>query len=295
MNCRIPRSVVLLLPALGFAWSALAQSTQHEIPYQGLLDLDGVPQTGNFDFVFELYDSETEGDCAVAPDNCLWNDEFPAVSIHRGRFSVLLGSNLALPDTVWQNDAVYLAIKVKQTADAEYTPLAGRKKIHAVPKAARAETAKNYHVTGDVVVEGAVRSNSIAPRYQDWNTAGYGDGGAAICNDDVGYQALMVTGNTSAGGVRKINLYDDVYVHGSQTVNGHSTTSGNMSVNGTLTVNGNVNRTGCHWIHFPYTHISSPERICPEGHFQAGAMTKYNGDYGADVYPGAIYCCKIGH
>lgn len=62
----------------------------------------------------------------------------------------------------------------------------------------------------------------IIPSYAAWSAAAVGtaNGGAAIVNDNTSYQALMVVGNTSAGGVHKLNLYDDVQIERNAVVKG---------------------------------------------------------------------------
>jgi hypothetical protein len=50
--------------------------------------------------------------------------------------------------------------------------------------------------------------------YANWDGDRVGNGGAAIVNDSGTYKSLMVVGNNSAGGVRKVNVYDDLSVNG---------------------------------------------------------------------------------
>ena len=64
-----------------------------------------------------------------------------------------------------------------------------------------------YHRPGYklTVSGGAIGGNySLLPNYAGWAAYGTGDGGAAIYNDNGGYQKLMIVGNNSAGGVRKV-------------------------------------------------------------------------------------------
>lgn len=75
----------------------------------------------------------------------------------------------------------------------------------------------------------------VVPGYTNWSTAGEGAGGAAIYNDSGTYKALMVVGNRSAGGTRKVQLYDDVTVNGSLRVGGNLQIDGDIS---NLTVSG---------------------------------------------------------
>lgn len=73
-------------------------------------------------------------------------------------------------------------------------------------------TVPGYKLT---VASGAVGGNyGLTPNYASWNAYGVGDGGAAIYNDNVSYQTLMLVGNNSAGGVRKVSVWDYLTVNG---------------------------------------------------------------------------------
>lgn len=56
--------------------------------------------------------------------------------------------------------------------------------------------------------------------YKNWDSGGFAStgGGAAIVNDNGSYKALMILGNSSGGGTRKIGLWDDVNVVGKLSV-----------------------------------------------------------------------------
>lgn len=75
----------------------------------------------------------------------------------------------------------------------------------------------NTVIATGVTVNGNLQSNYFFPAYSPW-VAPTTNGGAGIVNDNVGYKALMVVGNSSAGGQRKVNLYDDVRVEGTLSV-----------------------------------------------------------------------------
>jgi hypothetical protein len=76
-------------------------------------------------------------------------------------------------------------------------------------------------VTGTLSTSGALSPERINFPYAPWGAV-QGAGGASIVNENAGYKALMLAGNNAAGGVRKIQLYDDVYVEGELTVKGFS-------------------------------------------------------------------------
>jgi hypothetical protein len=80
-------------------------------------------------------------------------------------------------------------------------------------------TARNISSTTETT--SSIVATSFSPPYTSWATVGLGAGGAAIQNDNMSYKALMLVGNTSAGGARKIRMYDDVDVNGLFTTNGY--------------------------------------------------------------------------
>ena len=63
-------------------------------------------------------------------------------------------------------------------------------------------------------VIGAEANYGYTPHYQNWATYGTGDGGAAIYNDNNGYKTLMLVGNNSAGGQRRVSVWDSLMVNG---------------------------------------------------------------------------------
>ena len=72
---------------------------------------------------------------------------------------------------------------------------------------------------------------------------GWKDGATAttseISNDTDGFKKLMIVGNKSAGGVRKVGIWDHLDVHGSQIVTG-SLSVGSQIVTGSLSVGGDI-------------------------------------------------------
>ena len=57
------------------------------------------------------------------------------------------------------------------------------------------------------------------PNYAGWASSGTGAGGAAIYNDNGSYKSLMVVGNSSAGGLREVHVWDDLTVNNNLYVN----------------------------------------------------------------------------
>ena len=88
------------------------------------------------------------------------------------------------------------------------------------------------------VAGGSIAGNyGLTPRYASWNAYGTGDGGAAIYNsNEGGYQALMLVGNNSGGGVRRVKVWDELTVNGNSIVTGNHSVSGNANVTGTATI-----------------------------------------------------------
>jgi hypothetical protein len=78
--------------------------------------------------------------------------------------------------------------------------------IFITPKGVTGATGGKVTITG-----GIDGSYGFLPNYTAWSAYGTGDGGAAIYNDSGSYQALMMVGNNSAGGNRRIKIYDDLY------------------------------------------------------------------------------------
>ena len=85
----------------------------------------------------------------------------------------------------------------------------------------------NLAITGSVSAAASqINATAIIPSYQDWNSLGTGDGGAAIYNDNSNYEKLMIVGNTSAGGDRIIGMWDDVFIDNNLTVGDNLTVTG---------------------------------------------------------------------
>ncbi|MFH1810956.1 MAG: hypothetical protein ABIJ09_19605 [Pseudomonadota bacterium] len=118
----------------------LAQPTSLEqIPYQGHLEASGKAQDGSFDFRFEIVNAQ---------GTVQWFDTFSSVQVQRGAFGVKLGSGVAFPAGLWQQEELYLQIQVKPTGPGVFTSLQGRQQLLAVPYAQRSTEARDFQVTG---------------------------------------------------------------------------------------------------------------------------------------------------
>ncbi len=90
------------------------------IPFQGSLELDGSPVDGPTNLMVTLYDD------AVA-DNVLFSEPHSVMAV-AGKFSVVIGSQAALPDAVLNAAELFAGVAV------EGVTLAGRQKIHAAAR-----------------------------------------------------------------------------------------------------------------------------------------------------------------
>jgi hypothetical protein len=100
------------------------------INYQGKITTSGGALVDTaVQMIFTIYDDSTSG-------NIMWADTISSVSVEKGIFSVLLGSNNSIPDSVFDGNIRYLGTKVG--TDAEMTP---RKAMVSVAYAYRAGTA----------------------------------------------------------------------------------------------------------------------------------------------------------
>ncbi len=129
------------LPVLLLLLAATPALAAPELPYQGRLDQNGTPQSGLFDFRFQLFSTATGG-------TALWTGTHTGVTVVGGAFSVKLGSTAALPDSLLSLPQLFLEISVKRPADA-YTLLKGRQQLLHVPYAA--STAGSFRVNGTLV------------------------------------------------------------------------------------------------------------------------------------------------
>lgn len=117
--------VGITVAAVGAPWDT---PVPRLIPYRGVLENNGVPFDGTVGLFLELYGQESDG-------TSLWSDTFPTVPVSAGHFSVQIGAGLALPDTVFQTDTLFLQISVDGGL------LSGRQRILAMPFSVRSEQA----------------------------------------------------------------------------------------------------------------------------------------------------------
>jgi hypothetical protein len=117
------------------------------ISYQGRLTSDlGEPSNGSFDITFGIYAMPTGV-------SLLWSETHSGIAVSDGLFSVILGSQTALPDSIFSGHDRYLGITVG--ADPEISP---RTLFTSVPSAVYAR-----RVAGDIVTDdGILLINTLA-------------------------------------------------------------------------------------------------------------------------------------
>ncbi len=95
---------------------------------------------------------------------------------------------------------------------------------------------------GIEVASGFFRTGHVSfDRYTTWGTEFSGaGGGAGIINDNGTYQALMVVGNTSGGGTRQVQVWDDLEVKDDLTVDGNLTVNTDRTGGNGITIDGPV-------------------------------------------------------
>ena len=95
------------------------------IPWQGRLELDGVPYTGAVDLTFHLYDDPVGSTLS-------WSEDHLDVQVNDGVFSVVLGQSVAIPAQAFAAAELFVAV------DVEGTPLLGRQAIRPATFSVRA-------------------------------------------------------------------------------------------------------------------------------------------------------------
>jgi hypothetical protein len=212
------------------------------IGYQGTLELDGVAKNGLVSLELALYPEP--GATASIYRQCF------TPALVGGRFSVVLGptgvtggdgegcddTGVNLATVVNDANDLHVGVTVHDPVRGRVA-LSGRQRVLPVPYSFWATEAANFKVNNDLSVTGnaqvagalsadsltvakAVSARAYAPGYSSWAVLGTGEGGAGIYNDNNVYKALMVVGNNSGGGARRVGVWDDFTVNGTATVNG---------------------------------------------------------------------------
>jgi len=155
--------------------------------YQGRLNDGGVPATGKYDMVFNLYDDATNG--SVLGTFSI----FGAVPVTNGLFSVELNAYGEFGTNAFNGQARWLQIGVRTNNNNAMNPwinLAPRQAVNCTPQAMFAESAGNAKtaatvadgaITASKLASGAVQANNLAPGSLAWTNitgipAGFADG-----------------------------------------------------------------------------------------------------------------------
>ncbi|MFO0723832.1 MAG: hypothetical protein U1E65_08630 [Myxococcota bacterium] len=137
------RRARLLLPLLSLIVALPALAVPRTLPYQGILQRDGLAANSNYDLRFAIFrDAMTDASCLLGAslNGCgLWAEEQTNIRVSGGRFSVALGSATPLNVDAFRVNDPYLAIAVRPAAGGAYTLLAGRQRLGAAPFAIKSE------------------------------------------------------------------------------------------------------------------------------------------------------------
>jgi hypothetical protein len=134
----------------------------------------------------------------------------------------------------------------------------------------------NGNVTASSLSVSRLSAGYYTPPYASWTGTGadVGNGGAAIVNDNSGYRALMLVGNTADGGSRRqVKAFDDLTVVGRLTVTDKQchVVANSCQVSGSL------------------EYLDRQAMICPTDEVLQGLQT-FN--FGGGTVRIAITCCK---
>lgn len=153
-------SSLMLITALFFSVALQAESVGTSFTYQGELQQSGIPADGNFDFQFELYDTDSGGVALGAPV------ALESVSVQEGIFQVDLDFGLS-PFT---GDQLWLEIRINRTGVSGTIILEPRQKLTATPFAIRS-------LIAGAVPEGSITSQEIDTSSVQQRVAGVCSGG----------------------------------------------------------------------------------------------------------------------
>ncbi len=152
-------SLLLLLLALAAGPLALCSAHGASFTYQGRLNSDAGPASGNYDFSFTLYDAPAGG-AALGMFFLA-----PAVAVSNGLFTVLVNTNGEFGPTAFTGAPRWLEIGVRSNGLlANFTTLSPRQSLDVTPFAAFAFNAGTANVASlaNSVAPGAVGAAQIA-------------------------------------------------------------------------------------------------------------------------------------
>ncbi len=178
-------------------------SVPRVIPYQGVLEFNGVPYHGNMDIRFALFDDAVAGSAGTtdaqcqADANCLWSEEFSgdnAQQVFQGRFSSILGQTNPVTDTIYDAGTLFLGLQVRGPGDATWIALDNRQVITPVPFALWSTQSSNLNVAGNI------------------------NGASLTVTGDVNTTHLRATGDVFAGNTRTVNVRASQDISANRTI-----------------------------------------------------------------------------
>lgn len=224
--------LVILLVCLGLK----AEPVGTAFSYQGYLELNNVPASGDFDVLFRLYDAVEDG----SQLDSLSIDDLSVVD-------GLLAAELDFGDLPFSGEAVWLSISIRQVADPElpYQVLDPRQRLNTTPYAIQSSYVENgiwsvapqgiFYTGGTVAITAAnagqnlmnVQDNSFTTRFRI-----HGNGGASIgSNTQPSPAGLYVQGDADLAG--DLDVGEDLFVSGSpiQAMSSHGFVKAGATVN----------------------------------------------------------------
>lgn len=128
-------SFFVLVGAASFGFARVRTAESRTIPYQGVLERNGQPVTGEVDARFGLFNVANADTACVATNSCaLWSEE-QVIDVVDGRFSVMLGDAgpRRLTSAILQSPELFLGVAFKTDEDAAFTALSGTQEIVGAP------------------------------------------------------------------------------------------------------------------------------------------------------------------
>jgi hypothetical protein len=269
------------LAGLAFGVAAYARTPTNDpgvksstIPYQGFLELNGVPLNTPQNFAFALFDDATAGTMVWGPETHV------DVPVTAGAFVVNLGDTVDMGATALAGNRW-----VEVTVGGQ--PLMGRQMLGSAAFARRGSPGQDFAVDGDSTVGGALAAGGavstpavviankwrLADTGDAWlklnNAAGSGVSGGIWADDFNANQSVSATDITARGDV--------------VAAANHTGACQNIAVNITGAV--------------PTDDTTSGVAVtnCPDGYFLSGITTKHyqEGTNFRDRYINNIRCCQL--
>jgi hypothetical protein len=178
--------------------------------YQGILNSQGNPVTGSYDFLFDLYSAETGGSSSGAILS------LTTVPVANGRFHVMLDFGM----DAFDGSPRWLSIAVRPSGPGNYSYLSPRQPVLAVPYAVSAQTAQ----TAQTAVTAQTAQTAVAAQTaQVATTTAPASVNSASIQDGAVTAAKIATGQV----VKSVNgLSDGITIAAGQNVT--VTPSGNQ-------------------------------------------------------------------